>query len=94
MAKRGSALDAYKDDSSSFNPQSSSLPSLHSYRPPFFATMSNNPTAVRHYKLLLDSTKFQLTNIPPNSATASVMAVWGRKFVQTWVSRTSFIVLY
>ena len=34
--------------------------------------MSNNPTAVRHYKLLLDSTKFQLANIPSDGATVAV----------------------
>ena len=43
-------------------------------RPP---TMSNNPTAIHHYKLLLNSIKFQLANIPPNGATVAVMNVWG-----------------
>ena len=53
--------------------------------------MSNNPTSVRHYKLLIDSVKFQLANIPPDDATAAVMEAWGREFVQTWVSRPGFI---
>ena len=53
--------------------------------------MSNNPASVRHYKLLIDSVKFQLTNIPPDDATAAVMEVWEREFVQTWVSRPGFV---
>ena len=52
--------------------------------------MSNNPASVRHYKLLIDSVKFQLANIPPDGATAAVMEAWGREFVQTWVSRPGF----
>ena len=53
--------------------------------------MSNNPASVRHYKLLIDSVKFQLANIPPDGATAVVMEAWGREFVQTWVSRPGFV---
>ena len=53
--------------------------------------MSNNPASVWHYKLLIDSVKFQLANIPPDGATAVVMEVWGREFVQTWVSRPGFV---
>ena len=53
--------------------------------------MSNNPTAIRHYKLLLDSTKFQLANIPSDDATVAVMEAWGCEFVQTWVSRPSLV---
>ena len=53
--------------------------------------MSNNPASVRHYKLLIDSVKFQLANIPPDDATAVVMEAWGREFVQTWVSRPGFV---
>ena len=48
--------------------------------------MSNNPTAICHYKLLIDSIKFQLTNILPDGATVVVMEMWGKEFVQTWVS--------
>ena len=55
--------------------------------------MSNNPASVRHYKLLIDSVKFQLANIPPDGATAAVMEAWGREFVQTWVSRPSFVTI-
>ena len=55
--------------------------------------MSNNPASVRHYKLLIDSVKFQLANIPPDDATAAVMEAWGREFVQTWVSRPGFVLI-
>ena len=53
--------------------------------------MSNNPASVRHYKLLIDSVKFQLANIPPDDTTAAVMEAWGREFVQTWVSCPGFV---
>ena len=53
--------------------------------------MSNNPTSIRQYKLLIDSVKFQLANIPPDNTTAAVMEAWGREFVQTWVSRPGFV---
>ena len=53
--------------------------------------MSNNPTSVRHYKLLINSIKFQLANILPDGATVAVMEAWGREFVQTWVSRPGFV---
>ena len=53
--------------------------------------MSNNPASVRHYKLLINSVKFQLANILLDDATAAVMEVWGREFVQTWVSRPGFV---
>ena len=55
--------------------------------------MSNNPTSVRHYKLLIDSVKFQLANIPPDGATVAVMEAWGREFVQTWLSRPGFVTI-
>ena len=55
--------------------------------------MSNNPASVRHYKLLINSIKFQLANIPPDGATAAVMEAWGREFVQTWVSRPGFVTI-
>ena len=55
--------------------------------------MSHNPTAICHYKLLIDSIKFQLANIPPDGATVVVMEVWGQEFVQTWVSRMPFVYL-
>ena len=96
MAKRGSVLDAYKNNSSSFNPQLSSLPfstplpSSLTFHPP---TMSNNPTAIRHYKLLIDSIKFQLANILPDGAMMMVMEAWGKEFIQTWVSCALFIPL-
>ena len=53
--------------------------------------MSNNPASVRHYKLLIDSVKFQLANILPDDATVAVMEAWGREFVQTWVCRPGFV---
>ena len=55
--------------------------------------MSNNPASVRHYKLLINSVKFQLANIPPDGATAAVMEAWGREFVQTWVSHPGFVTI-